>query len=89
MKYNIEYIFLIELNGSSAGIVPIFISIRYLNNIVQNVNCRVFENVVENFILYVGIVIKIAIDMNSAITPLDFLGIDRKIEYDDKKYHSG
>jgi hypothetical protein len=32
---------------------------------------------------------KIAIDITKAITPPNLLGIDRKIAYANKKYHSG
>jgi hypothetical protein len=32
---------------------------------------------------------RIAIDMTSAITPPSLLGIDRKIAYANRKYHSG
>ena len=32
---------------------------------------------------------KIKIDINNAITPPNLLGIDRKIAYANKKYHSG
>lgn len=43
----------------------------------------------RNFDLFVGIMNKIAIDMASAITPPSLFGIDRKIAYANKKYHSG
>lgn len=36
-----------------------------------------------------GIIIKIAIDIIKAITPPSLFGIDRKIAYANKKYHSG
>ena len=36
-----------------------------------------------------GINIKIIIDITSAITPPNLLGIDRRIAYANKKYHSG
>lgn len=36
-----------------------------------------------------GIINKIKIDINKANTPPNFLGIDRRIEYANKKYHSG
>lgn len=36
-----------------------------------------------------GIINKIAIDITKAITPPNLLGIDRKIAYANKKYHSG
>jgi hypothetical protein len=36
-----------------------------------------------------GIINKIAIENTKAITPPNLLGIDRKIAYANKKYHSG
>lgn len=36
-----------------------------------------------------GIIYKIKIDANNASTPPNLLGIDRKIAYANKKYHSG
>lgn len=36
-----------------------------------------------------GKIIKIAIERTKAITPPNLLGIDRKIAYANKKYHSG
>lgn len=41
------------------------------------------------FFIENGIVNKIKIDNINAITPPNFLGIDRKIAYANKKYHSG
>lgn len=41
------------------------------------------------FLLIKGKNNKIKIDINSAITPPNFLGIDRKIAYAKRKYHSG
>jgi hypothetical protein len=37
----------------------------------------------------IGRINKIKIDINKAITPPSLLGIARKIEYENKKYHSG
>ncbi len=36
-----------------------------------------------------GNLIKITMDINRAITPPSLLGIDRRIAYANKKYHSG
>ena len=43
----------------------------------------------RNFDLFVGIMNKIAIDIARAITPSNLLGIDRKVAYSNRKYHSG
>ena len=44
----------------------------------------------RNFLVYIkGQIIKIRIDRARAITPPNLLGIDRKIAYAIKKYHSG
>ena len=40
-------------------------------------------------IFFVGIINKIAIDITRAITPPSLFGIDRRIAYANKKYHSG
>jgi hypothetical protein len=44
---------------------------------------------VNYFDLFVCIINKIAIDIARAITPPSLLGIDRKIAYANRKYHSG
>ena len=36
-----------------------------------------------------GITIRIKIDITKAITPPNLLGIDRRIAYANRKYHSG
>jgi len=44
----------------------------------------------RNFLLYIkGQIIKIIIDIAKAITPPSLLGIERRIAYAIKKYHSG
>lgn len=39
--------------------------------------------------MFTGITNRIAIDIASAITPPSLLGIDRRIAYANRKYHSG
>lgn len=41
------------------------------------------------FFFWIGLIIKIRILIISAITPPNLLGIDRRIAYANKKYHSG
>lgn len=48
----------------------------------MNVNVKILG-------LIKGRVYKIRIDINKAITPPSLLGIDRRIAYANKKYHSG
>ena len=43
----------------------------------------------RKFELYNGIINRMEIDRAKAITPLKLLGIDRKIAYAKRKYHSG
>ena len=43
----------------------------------------------RNFDLFVGIMNRIAIDITKAITPPSLFGIDRRIAYANRKYHSG
>jgi len=45
---------------------------------------------VDFFIFFIaGRIVMMRIDIRSAITPLNLLGIERKIAYANKKYHSG
>ena len=58
--------------------------------IVQNSSGLIGENCVAgNFGLFVGTMNRIAVDMNRAITAASLCGIDRRIDYANKKCHSG
>ena len=43
----------------------------------------------RNFDLFVGKINKIAIDIARAIPPPNLFGMDRRIAYANRKYHSG
>ena len=58
--------------------------------IVQNSSGLIGENCVAgNFGLFVGTMNKIAVDMNRANTAPSSFVIDRRIDYANKKCHSG
>lgn len=78
-------------NGASTGFLPIHIKIQNLITINQKV---VLANKLKLLLRIKGFKVngkkyKIAIDMIRAKTPPNLLGIDRKIAYIGKKYHSG
>lgn len=91
MKYRIEAICPISMNGGSTGCPPIQVSTSVLAIKSQNSVCVIGRRdrlrCLE--VCRVGIIIRIKIDASRAITPPSLFGIDRKIAYANKKYHSG
>ena len=70
------------------GPIPVSRITVFVN--VRNSTWLIGQNCVpQNFDLFVGIMTKIAIVMARAITPLNLFGIDRRIAYANRKYHSG
>jgi len=74
------------------GFIPIHVRIIIIW--IKKINDNLFK--IEYFIFIILILlfnrgknIKIIIDIINEITPPSLLGIDRKIEYANKKYHSG
>lgn len=82
LKYKIVKICPIFTKGYSMGLAPIQVRIR--NIIKKNQNIILLKKKYELpwiFLLKIrGIKNKIKIDINNAITPPNFLGIDRRME---------
>lgn len=78
-------------NGSSTGFAPIHVNRIVVFRYIQNIICLIgYIDILLNFLfIEIGLIIKIEIDITSAITPPSLLGIDRRIAYANKKYHSG
>jgi len=90
MKYKILVTWPIISNGCSTGFAPIHV--RMINEalIIQNINLDfIFILLEENILFLNGSTMMIIIDRIKAITPPNLLGIERKMAYANKKYHSG
>jgi len=77
-------------NGYSTGFAPIHVNTMKYDTIIQNSVLKeglYFEVLILNFLN--GRIIIIKIDKRRATTPPSLLGIDRRIAYANKKYHSG
>src|SRR5436190_6299558 len=73
------------------GCAPIHVNKINVDENIQKLIClKIYSCIPLNFLLIEnGREIKIKIDINSADTPPNLLGIDRKIAYANRKYHSG
>lgn len=67
---------------------PIQVKITMTLVRIQNFAFVCILNFVEGFFVFI-ITVKIRIDITRAKTPPSFDGIDRKITYANRKYHSG
>jgi len=77
-------------NGYSTGFAPIHVNTIKYDTIVQNNILKRglnFEVLILNFLN--GRIMMIKIDRRRATTPPNLLGIERRIAYANKKYHSG
>ena len=79
------------MNGSSTGCLPI--QVKIINIVVRDQN-NVWEAGRKVFACFlevwrIGTRNRTRMEAKSAITPPSFLGIDRRIAYANKKYHSG
>jgi len=76
------------MNGGSTGLIPIHVRIM---NVVAVVHSFVFMCGFSFFVFFFmnDIGARIRIDAARATTPPIFDGIDRRIAYANKKYHSG
>ena len=81
----------IKINGSSTGRPPIHVKIAHEAIKVQNRNCLIGQNAIPRLLLLDvrGSKNRIRSAANRAITPPNLLGIDRRIAYTHRKYHSG
>lgn len=81
-----------NINGCSTGRAPIHVNRINVTINIQNTTCFLtlnwFPCCFLSFFIN-GIRISIKIDIKRAITPPNLLGIERKIAYANKKYHSG
>lgn len=79
------------MKGISTGRAPIQVNKIVIAKRHQNIVCLTgYILNPKNFELFRnGINTKIKIDMIKAITPPNLLGMDRRIAYANKKYHSG
>jgi hypothetical protein len=90
MKYIAVRICPVRMFGSSTGRAPIHVNRMTVFVIFQNNTWLIGWNCVpQNFDLFVGIMNKIAIDMIRAVTTPILFGIDLRIVYANRKYHSG
>jgi len=76
--------------GASTGFAPIHVSITRIENVAHMIT---FSDglffFLCCFLLFIIGVMKIRIEAANASTPPIFDGIDRKIAYANRKYHSG
>lgn len=81
LKYIKDAIWPINKYGCSTGFLPIHVKIKNIIINIQNNNWFNGKNIFDLILLYIvnGIIIKIKIDINNAITPPNLLGIERKI----------
>lgn len=91
VKYEIEATWPIRMNGCSTGCPPIQVSTRRFATRSQNMIWLRGRNIIVRCfdICNEGIMAKIRMDMAKASTPPSLLGIDRRIVYANRKYHSG
>jgi hypothetical protein len=77
-------------NGGSTGLAPIHVKIiKFIDNIQNKVLLMGLNFLDRRCFLNMGIIPRIKIAAISAITPPNLLGIERKIAYANRKYHSG
>lgn len=77
--------------GSSTGWLPIQVRINRSDTSSQKPHWLIGRNAILRCfeVCREGIINKIKIDMNNAKTPPNLLGIDGRIAYANRKYHSG
>jgi len=74
--------------GVSTGLAPIHVKIKITLTITQNFIFDCILNFVVIFFVFIRMA-KIRMDITRAITPPNFDGIERRITYANRKYHSG
>lgn len=76
--------------GGSTGFPPIHVRVKNVPPILHRVIFFSIENLLDRILLDdKGRTNRIAIDSTRAITPPSLLGIDRRMAYANRKYHSG
>ena len=88
-KYIPVNIILILKYGSSTGFMPSHVKNKKHTTKFQKLVC--FKSILLNWVFCLGVNndSNIKIEANSAITPPNLFGIERRIAYANKKYHSG
>lgn len=91
VKYRIEATWPIMMNGCSTGCPPIHVSVIRSATRIQNRHWLMGRKVMLRCldVWRNGTNIRIRIDITRARTPPNLLGIDRRIAYANRKYHSG
>jgi len=80
----------INSNGYSTGFAPIQVSTKNDETVDQKIIFFIGLNFDESEIFFLkGKIAIIKIDKSMAITPPNLFGIDRRIAYANRKYHSG
>lgn len=79
------------INGCSTGMPPIHVRIATSATSVQNINCAMGRKVSPCCLEVCsrGTTISTRIESSNARTPPNLLGIDRRMAYANRKYHSG
>lgn len=90
-KYNVEAIWPMVTNGSSTGWPPIHVKIRVLAMKAQKKSLVIGRNMrLRCFDVWrMGIRNRITMEERRARTPPSLLGIERRMAYANRKYHSG
>jgi hypothetical protein len=90
-KYRIDAVWPIMMNGGSTGCPPIHVRVRRSAASAQNRHWLIGRNIrLRCFDVWSsGKAIRIRIDSTRATTPPSLLGMDRRIAYANRKYHSG
>lgn len=89
MKYAVVKACPNDTKGGSTGLAPIHVRSPTIVISLQNIAFFVGENFLFVFSFLTTITAKIIIEHSIASTPPSFDGIDRKMAYANKKYHSG
>lgn len=90
-KYKIDASWPIMMNGCSTGWPPIHVRMRRSATKTQKRHWLIGRNIMLRCldVWSMGMIARIKMDRTRANTPPSLLGIERKIAYANKKYHSG
>ena len=90
-KYEIDATWPMMMNGCSTGWPPIQVRVIRLAVRIQNRICEIGRNIRLRCldVWRSGMMRRIKMDASRASTPPSLLGIDRRMAYANRKYHSG
>lgn len=79
------------MNGCSTGIPPIHVNTAMSATSVQNRNCEIGRKVRPRIleVWRIGTTISTRMESTNARTPPSLFGIERRMAYANRKYHSG